>query len=144
MDLTGRFPYKSSRGNEYILIAYHFDFNAILGVAIKNHQAKTITTVWKSIQDKFIISGSAPNTWVLDNITSYKLQAAMTKYKTTFQFVPPHTHQANIAERAIQTFKNHFKTGLVSHPDFPISEWDHLLDQALITLNFFRASRLNP
>ena len=29
-DLTGRFPYRSSRGNEYILVLYHYDGNAIL------------------------------------------------------------------------------------------------------------------
>ena len=29
-DLTGRFPIQSSRGNNYILIAYHPDANAIL------------------------------------------------------------------------------------------------------------------
>ena len=28
-DLTGRFPMKSSRGNEYILIRYHYDANFI-------------------------------------------------------------------------------------------------------------------
>jgi hypothetical protein len=145
MDLTGRFPYKSSRGNEYILIAYHYDSNAILGLPLKNRQAKTITTAWKSLQDKLIISGAAPSTWILDNETSHELQSAMTKYKTTFQFVPPHTHRANLAERAIQTFKGHFKAGLASvHPDFPISEWDRLLDQAFITLNLLRASRVNP
>ena len=44
MDLTGRFPYKSSQRNEYILIAYQFDSNAILEVPLKNRQAKTITT----------------------------------------------------------------------------------------------------
>ena len=69
----------------------------------------------------------------------------MTEYKTTFQFVPSHTHQANIAERAIQTFKNHFKTGLASvDPDFPISEWDRLLEQAFITLNLLQASHVHP
>mmetsp|Transcript_14425 Transcript_14425/g.20585 ORF Transcript_14425/g.20585 Transcript_14425/m.20585 type:complete len:135 (+) Transcript_14425:239-643(+) len=69
----------------------------------------------------------------------------MKKYQTTFQFVPPHTHSANIAERAIQTFKHHFKAGLASvHPDFPISEWDRLLNQEFFTLNLHRASRVNP
>ena len=34
MDLTGRFPYKSSRGNEYILISFHVDSNAILGTPV--------------------------------------------------------------------------------------------------------------
>ena len=35
MDLTGRFPFCSSRGNEYILIGYNYDANAILGVPLK-------------------------------------------------------------------------------------------------------------
>ena len=35
MDLTGRFPYKSSRGNKYILIVYHVASNAILGTQKK-------------------------------------------------------------------------------------------------------------
>lgn len=145
MDLTGRFPYKSSRGNEYILIGYHFDSNAILGVPIKNRQAATITKAWKQLHNKFQLAGAAPNIWILDNETSHDLQTAMNKAKTTFQFVPPHTHRANVAERAIQTFKGHFKAGLTSvHPDFPISEWDRLLDQAFLTLNLLRASKVNP
>ena len=35
-DLTGRFPVQSSRGNNYILVAYHYDANAICGQALKN------------------------------------------------------------------------------------------------------------
>ena len=30
MDLTGRFPYQSSRGNNYVYLSYHYDANAIL------------------------------------------------------------------------------------------------------------------
>ena len=37
--LTGRSPYRSSRGNEYILVGYHFDGNTILAEPIKNRQA---------------------------------------------------------------------------------------------------------
>ena len=40
MDLIGRFPYKSSRGSEYILIAYNYDGNAILAQSLKNREAK--------------------------------------------------------------------------------------------------------
>ena len=29
MDLTGRFPKRSRSGNEYILIAYHYDGNVL-------------------------------------------------------------------------------------------------------------------
>ena len=68
----------------------------------------------------------------------------MTKYNATFLFVPRHIYRANIAERAIQTFKNHFKAGVSSvHPDFPIHEWDRLLPQAFLTLNLLRASQKN-
>ena len=97
---------------------------------MKNRQAKIITTAWKQIQDELTVSGIAPTTWILDNETSHELQTAMKKHNTTYQFVSLHTHWANIAERAIQTFKSHFKAGLASvNPDFPISEWDRLLQQ---------------
>ena len=49
MDLTGRLLDKSSRCSEYILIAYHVDFNAILGQAIKNRQALRIINAWKQL-----------------------------------------------------------------------------------------------
>ena len=59
--------------------------------------------------------------------------------------VPPKTHRSNAAERAIQTYKNHFKAGLASlDPDFPIKEWDRLIPQANLTLNLLRAARSNP
>ena len=35
INLTGRFPYKSAKGNQYILVAYHIDANAIYGQAWK-------------------------------------------------------------------------------------------------------------
>ena len=36
MDLTGRFPHKSSSGNEYILVVYDYDSNAILAEALSS------------------------------------------------------------------------------------------------------------
>jgi hypothetical protein len=48
-------------------------------------------------------------------------------------------------ERAIQTWKIHFKAGLATcDPDFPLREWDKLIEQANITLNILRSSRSNP
>lgn len=59
--------------------------------------------------------------------------------------MPPHNKRHNAAERAIQTFKNHFVAGLCScYPDFPIHLWDRLLPHALLSLNLMRASRVNP
>ena len=39
-DQTGRFLYRSSRGNEYTMVMYDFDANAILVEPLKNRQAK--------------------------------------------------------------------------------------------------------
>ena len=62
-----------------------------------------------------------------------------------FQLTPAGLHRRNLAERAIQTFKNHFIAGLCStHPNFPLVLWDKLLSQCLITLNLLRQSRVNP
>ena len=62
-----------------------------------------------------------------------------------FQLTPAGLHRRNNAERAIQTFKNHFKAGIASlDPDFPIAEWDRLLEQAFLTLNLLRPARVNP
>ena len=58
--------------------------------------------------------------------------------------VPPHSHRRNLAERAIQTWKNHFKAGLATtDPNFPLTAWDHLVPQANITLNLLRLARTN-
>ena len=42
-DQTGRFPYRSSRENKYLMVAYHYDANIILIQPIKNTQAATLT-----------------------------------------------------------------------------------------------------
>jgi hypothetical protein len=58
-----------------------------------------------------------------------------------FQFVPPHVHRCNAAERAIRTFKNHFIARLCStDKNFPHSLWDRIVEQAIITLNLLRTS----
>ena len=59
--------------------------------------------------------------------------------------MPLNIHRRNATERAIRTFKNHFIAGLSSvHPNFPIHLWCQLLQQAKLTLNLLRPSRLNP
>ena len=70
---------------------------------------------------------------------------AFDKHGVTFQRDKPHLHCANVAEHAIQTFKNLMKAVLASlDPNFPISEWNRLLPQIDLTLNLLRALRVNP
>ena len=82
---------------------------------------------------------------VLDNEFSADLKTAFDEHKLSYQLVTPHKHKNNLAERAIQTWKSHFKAGLAgTDPDFPMAEWDRLIHQSNITLNLLRSSRVNP
>ena len=41
-DLTGYFPCKSSSGNEYVMVAYHYDGNTIIGRPLKIEEQKLL------------------------------------------------------------------------------------------------------
>ncbi len=59
--------------------------------------------------------------------------------------VEPHNHRVNAAERAIQTFKDHFISALATTDSkFPLQLWDKLTSQVETTLNLMQASRINP
>ena len=47
MELTGRLPYFSSRGNEYVLIEEHYNANTIVGVPQKKCQTAIISKEWQ-------------------------------------------------------------------------------------------------
>ena len=145
MDLTCQFPYQSSRGHKYILTIYDYDSNAILVEPLKNRKAETITAAWKKKIKLLEKQGIQPKIFIMDNEASDDLKSALTKANYDLQLVPPDNHRANAAERAIQTFKAHFLAGISSLPlDFPLSEWDYLLEQAELTLLLLRSSRTNP
>ena len=144
-DLTGQFPAISSRGNKYLFIVYDYDSNAILAEAMPNRQAGTIKAAWDNIHSTLASRGTHPTLYIMDNEASEELKNTMKKKQIHYELVPPRVHRRNAAERAIQTFKDHFIAGLSSvDPAFPISEWDRLLPQAIITLNLLRNSRVNP
>ena len=127
------------------MVAYHYDANCILGVPVKNRTSTELTKAWEHLQSEFARAGEAPEIWVLDNEVSDDLKKAFVTKQTTFQLVPPHSHRRNLAERAIQTWKNHFKAGLATaDPNFPLTAWNHLIPQANITLNLLRNARANP
>ena len=53
IDLTGRFPYRSSRGYQYLLLIYDYDSNAILVEPIKNRTSDSIIAPWKKNNNFF-------------------------------------------------------------------------------------------
>ena len=80
-DQTGRFPFRSSHGNEYIIIMYDHNLNAILVTALKNRQAKTIADSWESLHTRLTTHGHQTKKIILDNECSGELKLALKKYK---------------------------------------------------------------
>jgi hypothetical protein len=144
-DLTGRFPTTSLSGNKYILILYDYDNNIVLSAPIKNRGNKEMVRAFDLLIQSLILCGLKPRLQHLDNEASLALRNYLTHQGITYQLTPPHIHERNNTERAIQTFKNHFIAGLCSvDPTFPLKLWDKLLPHATITLNLLRKSRINP
>ncbi len=85
-----------------------------------------------------------PITHILDNKVSEAYKAEIKK-NCTIQLVLPGNHQQNLAERAIQTFKNHFKAIIAGvDNNFSMNLWDRLLPQTVLTVNLLQRSNIAP
>ena len=69
---------------------------------------------------------------------------SMTTMDINYQLVHPNNHRANNAEKKIQMFNNHFIAVLCSvDENFHLQLWEILLQQATITMNLLRKSRIH-
>ena len=144
-DLTGKFPLRSSRVNQYVLVGYYYDANCVIVEHLRNRTAGYITQAWNNLHQVFEQSGIAPNTYIMNNETSGEFMRSLKDKGLKYQLVPPNSHPRNLEEWDIQTWNKYFKAGLASvDPNFPLSEWDILIHQTNITLNLLHSSRLNP
>ena len=144
-DVTGGFPVLSNVGNRYIFILYAYDQNAIKSYPIRNRTKGEIKKAYATLLNYFKQRGITPKLQKLDNEASKELKEYIKEEGITYQLVQPHLHRRNAAERAIQTWKNHFIAGLCAcDPMFPLRLWDKLLEQCDATLNMMRPSRINP
>ena len=107
-DQKGKFPVQSSQGYQYVFILYEYDSNSILAKPLKTRQALEINTTWYETHLRLRHNGFAPKIHVLDKKCSLEMKKDFKKYDVAFQLVPPYVHLRNAAERAIQTWKNHF------------------------------------
>ena len=143
---TGRFPIKERSGNQYLMVPYHCDSNAILVAPFKTRKDKHRLEAYKSIMTRLRKNGMSVNLQILDNEASSKFKHLITEdLGIKYKLVPPDIHRRNSAEQAIRNFKAHFLSilaGIV--PDFPKFLWEQLLPQTKMTLNFLRQSTLDP
>ena len=94
-DLTGRFPHKSSRGNQYLLVVYDYDSNDIVFELLKTRQAKEITTAFNKCYSRLNKHDNSPTLFVLDNECSTDLKLCIIKHNNKYELVPPNQHRRN-------------------------------------------------
>jgi hypothetical protein len=136
-NLPGRFPKKLSHGNQYIMVLTKINRDTILIKPMKNRTAGEMIRAYQTLIDQLRTASIVPKLHILDNKCSQDFKDTIHLNKMMFQLVPSYGHQCNLAEKAIQTFKDHFIPILVCGADksFPLNLWDRLLPQAKHTLN---------
>jgi hypothetical protein len=144
-DLTGRFPIASKTGKQYIvlMICGNYIHAEIMSLRCDADYVNAYAhgTVF------FESHGVTPTYERMDNETSDLLKQYCRNHspRITIQHVPPGNHRGNKAERAIRTFKNHFIAALCTvDPNFPMHMFEHLIEQAELTLNLLRGSSFSP
>ena len=81
---------------------------------------------------------------ILDNEISEAYKEEIRNTGMTYQLVPPDDHRRNIAERAIQTWKNHFISVLSGAAlAFPLHLWCQVIPQAERQLLLLSHSNVN-
>ncbi len=102
---------------------------------------QTYQTLWERITAMGTVK---PTTHILDNEAPINFKNKI-KQNCTIQLVPPDNHRRNLVERAIQTFKNHFKAILAGVDDsFSMQLWDKLIPQTILKLNLLRKANAVP
>ena len=144
-DGTGRFPKTSRNGMNCVLVLAEIDSGAILAEAMRDRSSGEMVRAYKALIERLHKCKIFPKKQVLNNEISQAYKDAIAEYEIKYELVPPHDHRHNIAEKAIQTFKNHFVLILCgTDKDFPLYLWADLLPQAEHTLNLLRPSNQLP
>ena len=144
-DQTGRFPVKSYRGMQYIMVLIELDSNSILVEPMRDRTSGEMIQAYQVLVDRLKSKGFKPNMHILDNECSAEFKEKILENEMEYQLVPPHDHRRNIAEKAIQVFKDHFVSVLCGTDDkFPLKLWCRILRQAEHQLNMLRISRVDP
>jgi hypothetical protein len=109
--------------------------NAILIEPMENRTAGKMIQAYQTLIDQLRTAGEC----------SQDFKDTIHLNKMMFQLFPLHDHQQNLAENAIQTFKDHFIAILCgADKSLPLNLWDRLLPQAEHTLNMLWPSQMTP
>jgi hypothetical protein len=140
-DQTGLFLAVFILGNKYVMILHHVDSNSSWAEAMQNQSGGELILARARALAWMRRRGLIPKHQILDNQASAEYKAAIDASGMTYELVPPEEHRCNMAEKGIQTFKDHF-VGVISGcaPSMPIHLWFQLLPQVERQLLLLRQS----
>ena len=107
-DQTGKFPHVSSQGDRYMMVLAHIDSDSIWVEPMKNRTEGGMMLSRKRALKRMHSVGIIPKRQVLDNKTIMAYRQEIMATGMTYQLVQPDDHRRNIAEKTIQTWKDHF------------------------------------
>ena len=67
IDLTEHFLKRFLRGNQYLMVGYHYNTNYMQELPIKNRTGQTITEAWEELYNTFAKVEAALQTYVPNN-----------------------------------------------------------------------------
>jgi len=118
-----------------VFILYDWTTNAILVTPITDRKDETMVKAFSDNVEYLTKRGFNPVFNIIGNVASKAVKAYLESKNIDLQLVEPHNHRVNAAERAIQTFTNHFIAGLSTCDDiFPTLLWNKLIQQCQNTL----------
>ena len=145
-DQTGRFPYTSFKGNQYVMVAYNMHWsNAVLVEPMRNQTTGEMLKDCETMIQKLPEGEARPTVHILDNECSRDFKQTILDNQMTYHLVPPHDHRRN-AQRKQFIFLRITSIPVLFGTDetFSMRLWCALLPRAVVQLNMMRASATNP
>ena len=141
---TGKFPHASSRGYNYQMIVHEIDGNYTWVEPMKNKSQGEMIRARRATLLQMELQHIVPLLQILDNEISEAYKEEIRHTGMTYQLVPPDYHRRNIAERAIQTWKNNFVSILSGTSlTFLLHLWCRIIPQAERQLLLLSHSNVN-
>ena len=91
-DQPGRFPKRSMKGSQYMMVLTESDSDAILVEPMKNRTSGEMIRAYQDLINRLRSAGIAPKQHSLDNECSNDFKEAIKTNNMTYQLVPPHDH----------------------------------------------------
>ena len=113
------------------MVVNDIDSNSTWVEPMKNRTEGEMILTRQRALARMKLQGIIPKHEVLDNEISDAYRTEICDTNMTFQLVSPDNHRRNLAERAIQTWKDHF-VGVLSGTasTFPLHLWCQIIHQA--------------